>query len=313
MHSSVFTAAALLALYVGCVAGFGAEGHRIVATIAQNRLSTKSLAYLGELLKGTNYTTLVDLAPLPDDFVHSPAGRWSSKSHFVNVPRNATAYDDTFCGDFCTVSAIRNYTALMRQELSSPHVCRFGSGDEPCPIEFLTHYIGDVHQPLHVGYADDAGGNAIHVNFFGQVNTTYGPISLHTIWDSSMIYKWQPKLAGAVKNLTLYMSDHGDIVKSFSESSNPAVWATESLQITAHDVYTEDVSVPITEAYYNNKIGVLMKRLVAGGVRLADTINRITDSSLDPTRRMTYTENASASVGTNLVLIVAVVMAVLMM
>ena len=30
-------------------------------------------------------------------------------------------------------------------------------------IAFLVHFVGDIHQPLHVGQREDAGGNAISV------------------------------------------------------------------------------------------------------------------------------------------------------
>jgi hypothetical protein len=31
---------------------------------------------------------------------------------------------------------------------------------------FLAHFVGDVHQPLHVGYEKDEGGNTIVVHWY---------------------------------------------------------------------------------------------------------------------------------------------------
>jgi hypothetical protein len=31
---------------------------------------------------------------------------------------------------------------------------------------FLAHFVGDVHQPLHCGRADDLGGNTIIVHWY---------------------------------------------------------------------------------------------------------------------------------------------------
>jgi len=31
---------------------------------------------------------------------------------------------------------------------------------------FLAHFVGDVHQPLHVGFEDDEGGNTITVHWY---------------------------------------------------------------------------------------------------------------------------------------------------
>src|SRR5262244_1828852 len=49
-------------------------------------------------------------------------------------------------------------------------------------LNFLGHWVGDIHQPLHVCFADDRGGNLIRES---------GPCvnSLHTVWDTCMIEK----------------------------------------------------------------------------------------------------------------------------
>lgn len=31
---------------------------------------------------------------------------------------------------------------------------------------FLAHFVGDVHQPLHVGFADDEGGNTVIIHWY---------------------------------------------------------------------------------------------------------------------------------------------------
>lgn len=31
---------------------------------------------------------------------------------------------------------------------------------------FLAHFVGDVHQPLHCGHAEDLGGNTIIVHWY---------------------------------------------------------------------------------------------------------------------------------------------------
>ena len=38
---------------------------------------------------------------------------------------------------------------LIAEGTTGP-VCNYVKGVEPCPLEFLVHFVGDVHQPLHV-------------------------------------------------------------------------------------------------------------------------------------------------------------------
>ena len=46
---------------------------------------------------------------------------------------------------------------------------------------FLAHFVGDVHQPLHVGFEEDEGGNTIKVHWYRRKE------NLHHVWDNSII------------------------------------------------------------------------------------------------------------------------------
>ena len=48
-------------------------------------------------------------------------------------------------------------------------------------IKMIVHLIGDIHQPLHVGFGNDQGGNQVKVTWFGSNS------NLHRVWDSDMI------------------------------------------------------------------------------------------------------------------------------
>ena len=45
----------------------------------------------------------------------------------------------------------------------------------------LFHLIGDLHQPLHVGFGEDKGGNTFEVQFNDKGS------NLHKVWDSEII------------------------------------------------------------------------------------------------------------------------------
>ncbi len=48
-------------------------------------------------------------------------------------------------------------------------------------LKLLVHFVGDLHQPLHLGQEIDRGANRIYVKWFG------GNTNLHSVWDSKMI------------------------------------------------------------------------------------------------------------------------------
>ena len=51
----------------------------------------------------------------------------------------------------------------------------------------LIHLMGDLHQPMHLGHADDRGGNKHNVIFFNRNS------NLHSVWDNALVesaHKW---------------------------------------------------------------------------------------------------------------------------
>src|SRR5262249_13692747 len=52
--------------------------------------------------------------------------------------------------------------------------------DKAASLKFLGHWVGDVHQPLHVSFEDDRGGNEINV-----VGDCRG--NLHSAWDTCLV------------------------------------------------------------------------------------------------------------------------------
>jgi hypothetical protein len=48
-------------------------------------------------------------------------------------------------------------------------------------LKFLIHFVGDIHQPLHVSRWRDEGGSKIKGNFMGRQT------NMHQVWDSGII------------------------------------------------------------------------------------------------------------------------------
>jgi S1/P1 Nuclease len=48
-------------------------------------------------------------------------------------------------------------------------------------LDYLVHLVGDLHQPLHVGFLDDIGGTKTKVTLEGKTQT------LHELWDTGIL------------------------------------------------------------------------------------------------------------------------------
>lgn len=253
------------------VEAWGKEGHEIVASIAQDSLSSDVFETLKAFLDGSN---LADIAPLPDDYDHSDRGKWSSPCHYVNLPRGDTGFKWGDCPLFCVVEAINNYTELLREQKSNPIACNYNqkNGVEPCPLEFLVHFVGDIHQPLHISYADDEGGNKVQAEFFGSET------NLHAVWDTKIIQKWQPfnNMRQAIDDLEKMISENPTTVKQILSTTDPVAWANESLAFTIANAYNYSTNshgvAQIDEDYYQNNLEVIKWRLIAAGLRLGQLL-----------------------------------------
>jgi S1/P1 Nuclease len=66
-------------------------------------------------------------------------------------------------------------------------------------LEFLIHFVGDIHQPLHSGPHCDIGGNSQYITFFGQSvdpaaywcngKSPCNNHELHQAWDATLLVK----------------------------------------------------------------------------------------------------------------------------
>jgi len=241
--SSFFSSLSVYLLtFVGAALAFGPSGHQIVAQLGNNMLTPAGLSLVQSLLLPNQ--TMADVANWPDDYDHSANGTWSSCLHYANVLQAerlfSFAKDCVQVGDVktcCVVAAIMNYSSQIDPQGTTNsflYLKRFllnGSpifpssvaalDGEPTPLSFLIHFTGDIHQPLHVGYGCDEGGNFVNVLFYHQNS------NLHDTWDSLMIDQycggdWQ-SFAAEVRLLTIF-SFLILFSLSFSLSSYKLLW-----------------------------------------------------------------------------------------
>jgi hypothetical protein len=94
--------------------------------------------------------------------------------------------------------------------------------DRLIALKFLGHWVGDIHQPLHVSFEDDRGGNDITAT--GQCSGV-----LHGTWDTCLVFKVVGEdVAEAATDLIDSMTP---AMKERWTDSKSRDWANESLAI----------------------------------------------------------------------------------
>ena len=169
---------------------WGALGHRMVGELAERHLDPKAKAEVARLLAGEPDPTLAGVANWADDLRNTDPERFKATArwHYINAKGGGCGFDEARdCPDGnCVVSAIERQRAILADR-SQPLAARRDA------LKFIVHFVGDVHQPMHAGDRDDAGGNRFQVSLrtpiepeaYARKDYVDGVMgtNLHSIWD----------------------------------------------------------------------------------------------------------------------------------
>ena len=180
--------------------------------------------------------------------------------HYVDVPRGETTYDrERDCPERnCIVEAVNWYLNVLKSSHGP-------LAEKELALDYLVHLVGDLHQPLHVGFLDDMGGTKIKVTFEGKAQT------LHALWDAGILQTETGSARTIAKRLDEECSEDDRMAW---QAGTPADWANESLALTIEYVYPLPESHEISSDYVQRALPILHKRLEQAGVRLAWLLNQ---------------------------------------
>ena len=268
----------------GLARAWGPEGHRIVGDIAQRFLSPHAVQEVGRLLQGdrladgktlSHRSTLAEVANWADEIRDFPYGKARGTWHYDNIPVCAAPTSGTHCPrGRCASAQIERWSAILADPGAS-HRSR------NLALKWVTHLVGDIHQPLHAADHRDRGGNAVLVSFFGQETWDYGEVSLHSIWDVQMVGRL---IAGRGSEAALAVKPASESELALWRQGSIRDWLTESNQLARSFVYARlpgkfacgsriSGRVIIGEAYYAEAAPLLETQLRKAGVRLAQILN----------------------------------------
>jgi hypothetical protein len=240
---------------------WGSLGHRTVGLIASRHLTPKAQAAVKDLL-GT--ATLEEVSTWADDVRNDPQYKSTGPWHYINLPLGLSRQQ--FDATVLSMNKANVYSALQESEstLINPYASKV---DKEKALKFIVHFVGDLHQPMHVSRAEDQGGNKLQVNYESKGT------NLHALWDSRLLEHEglsDQQLAGKI--------DHATPQQIQQWQSDPLLqWLWESYQISTR-LYSEVQAMKnrtITEDYYHAHLPVIEDRLEQAGIRLAGVLNTL--------------------------------------
>jgi hypothetical protein len=226
---------------------WGHKGHTLVAEVAFN--------YMDE-------TTRKNVLQYLDGMTLEEAGNWMDaiKSDHANDYMKPYHYIDFEKGSAVAPEGENIITVLNRTLKELDHKETLSHDEIKRRILFLFHLIGDLHQPLHVGYPSDKGGNTVQLNFMGTVGT-----NLHSTWDTGIIEYKATSLAEVLNS------------KKYSPEALAAVqkidiigWAKQSRGYLK-DAYTVKNN-KADDRYVDTVYPIIKTQLLDAGIRLASVL-----------------------------------------
>lgn len=197
-------------LFESEVFAWGCQGHQIVAYIAEHNLNKAATKNVRDLLSDAQgqyvdsrgeeikrWCSDTELGPIEyfstwADDIRSPE---NADWHFWDVPlaQSSASYPGYCEGKGCVISALDAQLRVLRSSSASRN-------EKQRALLFVIHFVGDLHQPMHIVDNGDRGGNCVPVNFqyrgysksteekkdHGKGTGSFSP-NLHSIWDTEMI------------------------------------------------------------------------------------------------------------------------------
>lgn len=250
------------------------EAHRVVATIAERRMSARAVANVDRALAAAparGADKLIDTGCWADEVRSNLDAKW----HYINLFFRADGKAPKGKpDDENVVWAIRRFTREAREQRGAQRARA---------VRYLIHFVGDVHQPLHCVSREtadmpggDRGGNAFPV---GRPDGWRGraPNNLHALWD-----------AGCGEFTTPSPTRHStreralEIMREFPPTAfralkpfEPMAWANEGSTIARESVYKLRPGEVPNAKYLQASRRIVRERIALAGYRLAAILEDI--------------------------------------
>ncbi|MBY9063211.1 S1/P1 nuclease [Sphingomonas yunnanensis] len=250
--------AALAAILPAPALAWGKTGHRVVAQVADARLTPRARRAVKAIL---GVETLAEAANWPDTMKSDPSPFWQRQAspwHYVTVPTGKSYAEVGAPPEGDAVTALTRFRAT----LSDGHA---PLAERQAALRFVVHLVGDLHQPLHTGNGTDRGGNDRKVTFFGRAT------NLHTVWDSGLVDDEQLSFT----ELSTWLGAR--ITRAEARdwaATDPRVWIAESAALRDR-IYPAAGQDALSYAYVYENTPRMELQLEKGGVRLAAYLNQL--------------------------------------
>jgi len=269
LRSPILFALALLGLPAAAW-GWGDNGHRIVGEIAERHLSERARREIAVILDGDG---LAEASTWPDDIRSDPAWVHAAPWHWMSIDDGETLATTARSADGDVLEAMQRFEAVLRDPQATKE-------QKDPALRFYVHFVGDVHQPLHVGRRADRGGNSIPIRWFRENR------NLHSVWDEALIESERLSFT----EFTRFIDEATPQEIAAWQAVPYEEWVRESF-CARPEVYDFSAEAPpvnpgddqqLGYRYAYRRMPLVERRLLQAGIRLAGRLDAIFGGTPSP-------------------------------
>ncbi len=227
---------------------WGWQGHKVIGLIADRHLTQEAREVI---LEKFSINSLADVASWADKTrkKRKQEGPW----HYTNIAGDKYNAQRDCPGGACVTEKIHEFSGVLLESSASLR-------QQKDALKFLVHFVGDVHQPLHLGNKKDRGGSTLRFPYKGKI------VSLHYLWDGGLI-DW----GGSPLKYADRLHERVSEVEEWYPST-VSDWADESRSLALKEAYKVD---GLSKVYIKRSREIINLRLMQAGVRLAHLLNKL--------------------------------------
>ncbi len=178
--------------------------------------------------------------------------------HYINIPLESDYETSEKNPNGDLVTGINHCLEVIKNDASS-------DDDKAFYLKLLIHFMGDLHQPMHVGLAEDKGGNDFKVQWF------YKDSNLHAVWDGDMIDSYGMSYSELANNANALNKNQ---VKAIQKGTL-VDWVNDTHQLTRNVYANVKPNENLRYNYNYDNFENLRTQLQKAGIRLAKVLNEL--------------------------------------
>ncbi len=259
MIRHIFITASAIVLSSSAAFAWSQKGHDVTACIAERHLTPAAQAAVDSIFQGRS---LVYWSNWLDNASHNKPLAYTKTWHYKNIDGTGDYNRSAQHPQGNIITGLTSQLEVLASTSATPE-------QRALALKIVTHLLGDLHQPLHMGRLTDLGGNKIKVKFFGR------DTNLHSLWDSNVVesgHKWSyTEWADQLDRPALTVDAEAITAGDLND------WGIETWEVARRVYDATPAGTNVSYNYVADWTPVAEQQLLRAGLRLAHVLNSVFD------------------------------------